>query len=138
VPSEHHQSLAATTPLALPAVSTPALATAAESWSKSGAYYYRAIARMHKLWAASAAPHKDVSLAECATAQRCCEHLLLQLRRQRAGLGQVRVGLLRCLTPHCGRSHRHAVCVCLLGWVGEWLILEVMCVKCVQVFKPCL
>lgn len=80
-------------PLSQPSVSLTSLSTAADAWTKSGAYYFRAIARMHKLWAAALAPHKDLSMAECAAAQRYCEHLLLQLRKQRAALGQVGVVL---------------------------------------------
>ncbi len=71
-----------------PAVDDLTAAHAAASWSRADDYYYRAMARLQKLWRGAAQPHKDLSLAEVSTARRLCEHVLYVVRRQRRALGE--------------------------------------------------
>jgi midasin len=63
-------------------------ALSAACWAKADVYYFRSIARVQRLQAAAAAPHKDLSAHEVAGALRGAEHLLYLMRRQRAALGE--------------------------------------------------
>jgi midasin len=72
---------------AAPALGTARGALSAACWAKADVYYFRSIARVQRLQAAVAAPHKDLAAHEVAAAARGAEHLLYLLRRQRAALG---------------------------------------------------
>ena len=65
------------------------LHAASNAWLKADTYYYRAIARLQKLWQAARQPHADVSSHEVHTACRLQEHLLHLCRRGRSTLAQV-------------------------------------------------
>ena len=65
----------------------PSLAPRLPDWaSAADAYYWRAVARLQRLWEAAKAPHADVSGGEARVAVRVCEHQLHLLRRGRAAL----------------------------------------------------
>ena len=69
------------------AADAAANAAASASWTRADEYYYRAVARLQKLWRASATPHRDLSIAEVAAARRLAESGLYVARRQRDLLG---------------------------------------------------
>ena len=63
-----------------------AAAAASKLLAEADGYYFRAIARVQRLRAASTAPHEDVTASEAAAAVRLCESVLYAGRRGRAAL----------------------------------------------------